>query len=62
LDGSLDGEVATDIVLINAAAAIYVAGFASNLREAFNSAKESVRSNSAINKLNELRSATNKSK
>jgi anthranilate phosphoribosyltransferase len=62
LDGSLNGEAATDIVLINAAAAIYVAGFASTLCEAFNSAKESVRSNSAINKLNELRSATNKSK
>lgn len=60
LDRSLKQCTAADLALINAAAAIYVAGKAKTLSEAIGRARESVNSGSALNKLNELRSAANK--
>ncbi len=49
---------AEKLVLINAAAAIYVAGKALDLPEAYNIAKESVRSGAALAKLNLLAAET----
>jgi anthranilate phosphoribosyltransferase len=59
LRGVAVDENARDLVLINAAAAIYVAGKALNLREACQTAKESLSSGQALNKLNALIEYTN---
>ncbi len=46
------------LVLINAAAAIHVAGFATDLTEAYSVAETSIRNGSALQKLNDLRGAS----
>jgi len=51
-----------DVVLLNAAAAIFVAGKADNLREAVEIAAKSVDSGKALEKLNQLKDWTNKNK
>ncbi len=48
------GESAEKLVLINAAAGIYLGGTASDLIEAYTLAEESVRSGSAYGKLSSL--------
>lgn len=53
------GEDAEQLVLINAAAAIYVAGKSLDIREAYLCAEESIRSGTAIKKLTALINATN---
>jgi anthranilate phosphoribosyltransferase len=60
LSGHSGNETAKNIILINAAAAIYVAGFADNLIEAFASARESLENGAAYQKLNALIAETNK--
>ena len=52
-------ENAKNLVLINAAAAIFVTGKAKNLPEAFESAKESLESGRAFEKLQSLIKLTN---
>jgi len=59
LSGKATNETAKNLVLVNAAAAIYVAGKAENLRSAFNAAKESLESGNAFNKLKKLIESTN---
>ncbi|MGQ9815227.1 MAG: anthranilate phosphoribosyltransferase [Candidatus Roseilinea sp.] len=48
-----------DVVVLNAAAALYVAGAASDLRAGIQMAQESIRSGSALDKLNRLVEMTN---
>jgi len=43
-----------DVILLNAAAAIYISGLAKDIKEGIIKAKESIRSNSALNKLKQL--------
>ena len=58
LEGVRHGE-ARDLVVINAAAALFVGGAASSFLEAGRMAKESLDSGSALGKLNDLARATN---
>ena len=53
-------QVAKEVVLLNAAAAIFVGGVAKNYFEAMKSAKKSVETGAALSKLNELIEETNK--
>lgn len=57
LDNEMSGRDAERLVLINAAAAIYVAGSAPTLPEAYSAAEASIRSGSAARKLNDIRGA-----
>lgn len=59
LENKRSGENVENIVLMNAAAAIYVAGLADDLPTAFSLAANSVRSGSAMAKLTALAKATN---
>ena len=59
LDNKLKDRDAERLVLINAAAALYVAGKATNLPAAMQLAIGSVRNGSAMAKLNILRTSTN---
>jgi len=47
------------LVLVNAAAGIYITGVAASLSKAYNSARESIRSGMANQKLQQLGAATN---
>jgi anthranilate phosphoribosyltransferase len=58
LDNSLNGA-ARDLVLLNAAAAIYLSGRREELSGAAAAARESIASGSALRKLQELAAATN---
>jgi len=58
LDNKMKDRDAEKLVLLNAAAAIYVAGRADSLRAAYSTAMESIRSTSAAAKLKELTQAT----
>ena len=60
IDNKRIGHSAEKLVLINAAAAIYVAGQANELAHAFKIAETSVRSGKALEKLNNLRSESTK--
>lgn len=60
LNNELAGRDAERLVLINAAAAIYVAGQAKTLPDAYAKAEESVRTGNAAQKLNDLRGVTTK--
>jgi anthranilate phosphoribosyltransferase len=60
LSNRCDNNAARDLVLINAAAAIYLAGGADDLNIAMNTARESIASGAALNKLTELGKATNR--
>ena len=55
-----ENKAAKEIVLLNAAAAIFVGGFAENYFEAMKSAKKSLETGAALEKLNELIEETNK--
>ncbi len=59
LSGRCNNEVAANLVVINAAAAIYVCGVAESLPEARLLAEKSISSGSALAKLEALREATN---
>jgi len=59
LENKMNADKAETLVLMNAAAAIHVAGKASDLSDGFAMARESVRSGSALAKLNALTAATN---
>lgn len=59
LDGTANGA-ALDLVLINAAAAIFVSGFTGGLSEAFALAQKSVASGAALEKLLQLSELTNR--
>ena len=48
-----------DIVLLNAGAAIYIAGKAESIKEGIEQAKNSINSGSALEKLNKLKAWTN---
>ena len=58
LENKLKDQDAERLVLINAAAALYVSGKAADLPTAYNFAVESIRSGSALSKLNKLSLAT----
>lgn len=58
LNGDPVDENARNIVLINAAAAIYIAGKANNLRNAFSIAAESLQSGAARSRLESLKAKT----
>jgi anthranilate phosphoribosyltransferase len=58
LDNKLKDRDAEKLVLLNAAAAIYVAGRADSLSAAYSAAMESIRSTGALVKLKELAQAT----
>ena len=58
LSGRCENRRAEDLVLINAAAAIYLAG-TGDLKTAMAAATESIESGAAMNKLDELIKATN---
>lgn len=60
LANKCENAAARDLVLINAAAAIYVAGGASDLKMAFAAAIESIESGAARGKLDELVRVTNR--
>jgi len=60
LMNELAGGDAEKLVLINAAAAVYIAGEASDLKSAYEIALESVRSRNALGKLTALAAATNR--
>ena len=55
LDNAAKGSASERLVLINAAAAIHIAGRARDLKEAYSIAEESVRSGAAFEKLTALR-------
>jgi anthranilate phosphoribosyltransferase len=59
LENKMNGDNAETLVLINAAAAIHVAGKAADLCDGFAMARESVRSGSALARVNSLVEATN---
>lgn len=63
LDGEKNGEVAVvrDLVIINAAAALYLADVANDFQNATNMARESIDSGQAASKLEALIRATNRS-
>lgn len=63
LSGILDGSVtdsSRDAVILNAAAALYVAGVASDLKDGCARARVSIDSDSALKSLNDLRDFTNR--
>jgi len=60
LNGQSDNETAKNLVLINAAAAIYITNFADDLTNAFALANESLTSGAAYQKLRQLIAETNK--
>lgn len=60
LNGECENIIATNLVLLNAAAAIYVAGKASDLKTAYSTASESLKSGRAKSKLDELARETNR--
>ena len=55
LDNAIGGSAAERLVLMNAAAAIHIAGRASDLKQAYSIAEESIRSGAAFDKLTALR-------
>lgn len=59
LNGNASNNLATDIVLINSAAAIFVGGLADDYKQASEIARESIKSGKALKKLNELVEETN---
>jgi anthranilate phosphoribosyltransferase len=63
LDGETNGDFAVvrDLVIINAAAALYLAGVANDLQNAAAMARESIDSGQATSKLNALIRETNRS-
>jgi anthranilate phosphoribosyltransferase len=63
LNGEKNSEfaVARDLVVINAAAALYLAGFANDFRNATAMARESIVSGQAASKLEALIRETNRS-
>jgi len=63
LDGEKDGDftVARDLVVINAAAALYLAGVANDFQNAAAMARESIDSGQAASKLEALVRETNRS-
>lgn len=60
LNNMCTDRAATDLVLINAAAPIFLAGFEDSLKTAFERAKDSLTSGAAMAKLNELAAAATK--
>jgi anthranilate phosphoribosyltransferase len=60
LEGDCNDRAAIDLVLINAAVPIFLAGFADALPDAYELAKQSLTSGAALAKLSELAAATNK--
>ena len=60
LSGRSDNEAAKNIILINAAAAIYLTDFADDLPQAFSLARKSLTSGEALQKLQQLIAETNK--
>jgi anthranilate phosphoribosyltransferase len=60
LDGDCNDHAAIDLVLINAALPIFLAGFADALPDAYKLAKQSLTSGAALSKIRELAAATNK--
>ena len=60
LDGTCRDAAAIELVLINAAAAIYLAGSADSLKEAYKHANESLAKGAALSKLKDLATATNR--
>ncbi len=60
LKNETENQAAKEIVLLNAAAAIFVGGFAENYFEAMKSAKKSVETGAALEKLKQLVEETNK--
>jgi anthranilate phosphoribosyltransferase len=60
LDGSCHDRAACDLVLINAAVAIFLVGMADSLKDAYVCASESLKSGAAIAKMKDLAKATNK--
>ena len=63
LDGEKDGDfaVARDLVVLNAAAALYLAGVANDFQNAAAMARESIDSGQAASKLEALVRETNRS-
>lgn len=59
LSGKTSNNSAKDIILINAAAAIFVGGFADDFKQARDIARESIENEKALKKLNELIEETN---
>ena len=59
LSGKATDKTAKNLILVNAAAAIYVAGKAKNSRDAFDAAMESLESGNAFKKLKKLIEFTN---
>lgn len=57
-NGAARDESAENLILINAAAAIYLCGLSEHLPEATALARESLKNGSALRKLNELKAAT----
>ncbi len=60
LGNKMKGRDAERLVLINAAAAIYIAGSAATLPEAYEQAEKSIRDGAAVEKLNKLAAETAK--
>ena len=60
LDNAIGGSAAERLVLMNAAAAIYIAGKAKDLKQAYSIAEESIRSGAAFEKLAALRGGRTK--
>lgn len=60
LDNKEQDTGAETLVLLNAAAAIYITGFAATLRDAFEMARQSIRNGGADNKLETMRRETNR--
>lgn len=56
--GEAADEAAENLVLINAAAVIYLSGLSDNLKDAAIFARESLKNGSALKKLNDLKAAT----
>jgi anthranilate phosphoribosyltransferase len=59
LDRSVDGA-ARDLVLVNAAAALFISGAADTLPDSFALARESIMSGAALEKLRQLSKETNR--
>lgn len=59
-NGDSKNEIAENLVLINAAAAIYLCGRAENLKKAADLARKSLKNGLALKKLNQLIAETNK--
>ena len=60
LEGDCNDRAAIDLILINAAVPIFLAGFAGALPDAYKLAKQSLTSGAALAKIRELAAATNK--